>query len=376
MTSATSATTGSTGSRIVRYKFVDYGERFDPVPDTLVLDVGMKTVPGVIDHHQPDAEPECATSLVAKYPRLVLDHIAAAASPNTAPNGTPDAAPLTIVTHRLPDFDSLAAIYLSLKVLETGGIDPGLRKIAAYAKLVDSAALPKTIDLSGTPYALLRAMFSGSKKSEDENNRERLEEGLKFMRALHALASAGGEILEDQRLFAGIDRYDRARRKVKGDYTTYLSDLVRSKPFRVDLPTSGSLPSRLTVDGLLVTNPRSFLLKEWAHRDREHPPLGEGYSFVVSNFGNSHYGLGVDPTRGVYLRGLGERLNLRERDKRRTTGAPDGRDWYEGNCPLFDYRIIVSPQGDTILTAAEIMEEVLAFGGGRFLEERSGSAGN
>ena len=366
MTSAKSATSATTGSRIVRYKFVDYGERFDPAPNTLVLDVGMKTVPGVIDHHHPDAEAECATSLVAKYPRLVLDHIASAASPNTQANGTADEAPLTIITHRLPDFDSLAAIYLSLKVLETGVIDPGLQKIAAYTKLVDSAALPKTLDLSGTPYALLRAMFSGSKKSEDENNRDRLQEGLKFMRALHARASAGEEIIEDPRLFAGIDRYDRARQKVKGDYTTYLSDLVRSKHFRVDLPLSGGLPSRLTVDGLLVTNPRSFLLKEWSHRDREHPSLGEGFSFVVTNYGNSHYGLGVDPTRGVNLRGLGERLNERERDKRRATGAPDGRDWYDGNCPLFDYRIIVSPQGDTILTIAEIMEEVFAFGAGRF----------
>jgi hypothetical protein len=360
-------TSAPTGSRIVRYSFAEYGERFDPAPDTLVLDVGMKTVPGVIDHHQPDAEAECATSLVAKYPRLVLDHLASAAAANAQANAMPDAAPLTIITHRLPDFDSLAAIYLSLKLLETGGIDPGLQKIADYAKLVDSAALPKTLDLSGTPYALLRAMFSGSKKSEDEINRDRLEEGLKFMRALHVLASTGGEILEDPRLFAGIDRYDRARRKVKGDYTTYLSDLGRSKPFRIELPSSGGLPSRLTVDGLLVTNPRSFLLKEWAHRDREHPPLGEGFSFIVTNFGNSHFGLGVDPTRGINLRGLGERLNLREQDKRRTAGAPDGRDWYEGNCALFDYRIIVSPQGDTILTAAEIMDEVFAFGGGRFL---------
>ena len=354
-------------TRIVRYAFAEYGERFDPAPDTLVLDIGMKTVPGVIDHHHPDAEAECAASLVAKYPRLVLDHIAASPGPDAPRSGAPEAAPLTIITHRLPDFDSLAAIYISLKILETGGVDPGLRKIAAYAKLVDSALLPKTIDLSGTPYALLRAMFSGSKKSEDENNRERLKEGLKFMRALHALASAGQEIVEDPRLFAGIDRYDRARRKVQGDYTTYLSDLVRSKIFRLDLPATGGVPSRRTVDGLLVTNPRSFLLKEWAHRDRENPALGEGFSFIVTNYGNSHYGLGVDPTRSINLRGLGDRLNLRERDKRRSTGAREGKEWYEGNCPLFDYRIIVSPQGDTILSAAEIMEEVFAFGDGRYL---------
>jgi hypothetical protein len=352
-------------SRIVRYRFVDYGEPFEPAPNTLVLDVGMKTVPGVIDHHQPDAEPECAASLAAKYPALVLDHLA----PGNIPRASDE--PLTIVTHRLPDFDSLAAIYISLKILETGQVDDGLREIAAYAKLVDSAALPKTLDLAGTPYGLLRALFSGSKKSEEENNRDRLEEGLKFMRTLHARAAEGRGILEDERLFAGIDRYDRARQKVRGDYTTYLSDLVRSKEFRADLPAVDGA-SRRTVNGLLVKNPRSFLLKEWAHRDREHPSLGDGFSFIVSNFGNASYGLGVDPEKGVNLRGLGARIEAKEREKRLVNGHFAGPPWYEGNCPLFDYRIIVSPQGGTVLTAAELMEEVLAFGDGHFEKKRGG----
>ncbi len=35
----------------IAYRFVNYGEDLDPEPDTLALDVGMKTVPGVIDHH-------------------------------------------------------------------------------------------------------------------------------------------------------------------------------------------------------------------------------------------------------------------------------------------------------------------------------------
>jgi hypothetical protein len=352
-------------SRIVRYRFVDYGEPFEPAPDTLVLDVGMKTVPGVVDHHQPDAEPECAASLVAKYPGLVLDHLAPAGV-------SPSDEPLTIVTHRLPDFDSLAAIYISLKILETGRVDDGLLKIAAYTKLIDSALLPKTVDLAGTPHGLLRALFSGSKKSEEENNRDRLEEGLKLMRALHARASEGLDILEDEQMFAGIDRYDRARKKVRGDYTTYVSDLVRGRFFFADLPAADGSARRTTVNGLVVANPRSFLLKEWAHRDREHPSLGDGYSFIVSSFGEAGCSLGVDPGKGVNLRGLGARLEAREREKRAAAGRAAGRTWYEGNCPLFDYRIIVSPQGGTALTTAEVMEEVLAFGGGSF-EKKQGA---
>ena len=57
------------------YRFVHYGEKLDPQTNTLVLDVGMKTVPGVIDHHHPDAEAECTASLIVKHPELVLDHV-------------------------------------------------------------------------------------------------------------------------------------------------------------------------------------------------------------------------------------------------------------------------------------------------------------
>jgi len=52
----------------VSYSFVDYGESFDPREGTIVLDVGLKTVPGVIDHHHPQAEPECTASLLANHP--------------------------------------------------------------------------------------------------------------------------------------------------------------------------------------------------------------------------------------------------------------------------------------------------------------------
>ena len=59
----------------VTYQFVNYGEDLRPAKGVLVLDVGMKTVPGVIDHHHSEAEVECTASLIAKYPNLVLDHI-------------------------------------------------------------------------------------------------------------------------------------------------------------------------------------------------------------------------------------------------------------------------------------------------------------
>jgi len=332
----------------ISFRFVNYGERVAPAPGVLVLDVGMSTVPGVIDHHHRDAEPECAASLIVKHPRLVLDHV------------RPEE-PLILVTHRLPDFDALAAIFLALKLLETGRVDAAMTKIGAYAKMVDSAALPKTIDLAGTPYAVLRGRFAGSKKSEDEINQERVEEGARFMRLLYAKAAAGLDIVSDPKLFAGIDRYERAMDKVRADIHQYLDDLGRARTVRLHLPDTRRM-GRVAVDGLAVANPRSFLLKEWARRDKDHAPLGLGYSFLMTSFGPSRIILGVDPERGVNLRGLGPVLNAREEAKREAAGRPFDYPWYEGDCPFFDYRIIDSPQDGTVLAPDDVLDAVLAFG--------------
>jgi hypothetical protein len=330
------------------FQFVNYGERIAPAPGVLVLDVGMSTVPGVIDHHHHDAEPECAASLVVKHPRLVLDHV------------RPEE-PLILVTHRLPDFDALAAIFLALKLLATGRVDAAMTKIGAYARMVDSAALPKTIDLAGTPYAVLRARFAGSKKTEDEINRERIEEGLKFMRLLYAKAAAGLDIVSDPKLFVGIDRYERAMDKVRADYDQYLDDLGRARTVRLRLPDTRRT-GRVAVDGLAVVQPRSFLLKEWARRDKDRSTLGLGYSFLMISFGPARTILGVDPERGVNLRGLGPVLNAREAAKREAEGRPFLQPWYEGDCPFFDYRIIDSPQDGTVLAPDDVLDAVLAFG--------------
>ena len=331
----------------IGFRFVNYGERFEPQPQTLVLDVGMKTVPGVIDHHHPEAEPECTASLIAKYPQFVLEHIKAAY-------------PFTIITHRLPDFDSLASIFLATKLLETGRIDASMKKIADYTKLVDSASLPKNLDLSGTPYAILRALFSGSKKSEEVVNRDRLAEGSKFMRLLYGKAEEALDIVENRGLFAGIDRYEQAMRKVEDDYFAYLSDLGRGKTLSLMLPRV-DLTGRKKVDGLIVSNPRSFLTKEWARRDKEHPEQGEGFAFLMNSFGNMRFILGVDPEQGVNLKGLGRMLNEKEQEKRAEQEWPMVS-WYEGNCPFFNYRIIDSPQDGTALSHDEIVEVIKAYG--------------
>jgi hypothetical protein len=118
----------------ITYDFVDYGEDLEPQPGVLVVDVGMRTVPGVIDHHHPDAEPECAASLVVKHPGLVLDHL--------RPDGAPPPERCHIITHRYPDFDAAAASRGA--PARDGRVDGAMQDLAAYARSVDSSLPPRS----------------------------------------------------------------------------------------------------------------------------------------------------------------------------------------------------------------------------------------
>lgn len=331
------------------FQFVPYGQEFEPRPAILVLDVGLKTIPGIIDHHQPKAEAECAASLVVKHPELVLTHLA---EPMDR---------ITLITHRLPDFDAISAIFLSLKLLELQRVDEAMRKIADYARMVDSATIPKNVELSATPYGLLRALFFNIQKPEEEANLERVQEGLRMLRLLYQQASLGRDIVANRLIFQGIDRYEKAAHLVEDDYFNYLEDLEKAEFIQLYLPRSQADQGSELVDGLVVQNPKSFLLKEWAHRDIFNSPLGRGFSFLLANLGQRRFIIGVDPEAGVNLRGLGHLLNHLEKEKREKLGRPAGERWYEGNCPFFDYRIIDSPQDGPALNQREILEAVFDF---------------
>ncbi len=340
----------------IEYQFVPYGMVIEPEKDTLVMDVGMKTVPGVIDHHHPEAEVECTASLIVKSPSLVLDHI----KRDEILKKEKDSYRLRIITHRLPDFDAVSSIFLALKLIEIGIVDPAMAQMADYTKMVDSASLPKNIDLASTPYSILRGLFRRIKKDEEEANQARIVEGLKFMRFLHTKVTEGYEILENRVLFSGIDRYERAMRHAEKDYFHYMSDFQRSLKVNLTLPLSEGKGKR-QCDGLIVRNPRSYLLKEWARRDRENSSLKEGFTFLMTNFEDKRYILGVDPEGGVNLRGLGDLLSEKEAKKREEQRRSLTYQWYDGNCPFFNYRIVVSPQDDSSLTHEEIVDTILSF---------------
>ncbi|MCX7974852.1 MAG: hypothetical protein N3B16_10200 [Candidatus Aminicenantes bacterium] len=341
----------------VIYHFVPYGEVLVPEKDTFALDVGMKTVPGVIDHHHPEAEPECTASLLVKHPELIFNHL----DPAEFARRRPQERRIKIITHRLPDFDAVASIFICLKLLETGQVDPYLEEIAVYTRMVDSASLPKSLDLTATPYSILRAIFASLKKEGDEGNFERIEEGLRLMHFLYTKSEEGYDIIDNRTLFAAVDRYEKAMKRVEEDYFQYLLELEKFPKLSLYLP-SVSGDKKILVDGLICRNPKSFLLREWARRDRNNSPHGEGFGFLLTAFGHHRYILGVDPDRGVNLKGLGDLLNQKEEEKRKSLNRPMTYRWYDGNCPFFNYRIIDSPQDGPALSFQEIVRLVIQFG--------------
>ena len=74
--------------------------------------------------------------------------------------------------------------------------------------------------------------------------------------------------------------------------------------------------------------------------------------------------LGVDSEKGVNLRGLGALLSEKEAKIREEQLRPLTYQWYDGNCPFFNFRIVVSPQDDSSLTHEEIVDTLLSFSQG------------
>jgi hypothetical protein len=235
-----------------------------------------------------------------------------------------------------------------------------MEKIAAYTKLVDSASLPKDWDLPSTPYAILRALFLKIRKRNNEAYVARIRTGLRFFNFLYTSSNKGYDIVQNRSLFAGIDRYELAIKKAEEDYFEYLYDLERCQTLSLSLPLASSMGKK-KVDGLIVRNPRSYLFKDWARRDNSHSTLKQGFSFLMTNFGNTRYILGVDPAMGITLKGLGDMLNKKEADRRKREDRPFTERWYEGNCPLFNFRIIDSPQDVSSLSHQEVVDTILEF---------------
>jgi hypothetical protein len=343
--------------------FAGHGEVHQSQPGRLVLDMGNQLVPGVIDHHQDSGAGvhDCTATLVVQHPELILSHL----------QGLP-IEQITVVLHRSPDFDAIAAAYLAQELLTGGVLPPGASALAEYALRVDGATLPVTDHPEQTPYGLLAGIGrlvdldppAGETPEERGYRRDyaMLDRGLKLMLYL-ATCAAEGHSLYDPDLFAGSHPFAAEAQAVHDDYAHYLHDLAVGQVSTLAIPAQdGRGPQPVSL--LTVRDPTSALFKVWARQDHRHAPTGAGFVMTSVQYGPTRFVISVDPAAGVWLKGLGAALDQAETAKRailgqeRTGPVRPGYDnsdpWYDGRSPIHNYTIIDAPRAGTVLTAAEV----------------------
>jgi len=375
----------------IRLFFVGLGERAvgKPAPaDRLYLDVGNDLAPGVIDQHQRVAFQGSTTSMVLAHREL----IDLAIVPDRSSGD-----PFTLVLHRQPDLDCVAAAYLALSWLTRGRFPDAAERLGRYLDRIDQGELGLSRD---NPFSLYAGyMTLAHRFLQQRYPNEQLQ--------WQALVQAGLPVVEfalteSRRLDVPLDRVDvfdassmlgeTDRALVRTDLERYqmkLSDpLCKARRGLLALPSE--FGGRENVAALWVRDvqnsddpERCMFFKDWARSDAKR--AGNSHGFVALSVGMREGNkqrciLSVKPGYEVTLQGLGELLDRAEAarrieifgvDDRKTdphTGAKlaarsgfDNADpWYDGRSE--GYTIVDSPRSGTVLSADEIESIFLAFG--------------
>jgi class 3 adenylate cyclase/tetratricopeptide (TPR) repeat protein len=342
--------------KFVRFKtrFVGNGETLEPKPAVLALDIGGKTVPGVIDHHQAEAEEECTASLIFKNPKLVTDHVQNILIED-----------VEFVMHRNPDLDTIAAAYLAQKLIEGEELTSFDRKIAEYAKECDSSNLSIKLQPENTVYGILtginelnKRLYKGVFTSQSKKDLNILKRGIQLIEYSLQKMHKGIDI-DNPLLFEGEHPFVDEKELISNDRNIFFKDLKRSTIYEISLPAY-SLKQKTKVKMLAIKDPESVMFKIWAR--------GEGYIMTMVNYNERRYIISVDPTYGLSLQGLGvildkletkKRSNLgKERKGKNRPGYSNSDPWYDGRSPIHKYTIVDSPRSGTILSEAEIFKIV------------------
>ena len=348
------------------FAFIPYGAVVAPEPGRVFLDVGNRLSPGVIDHHQPGAEEECATSLVRHYPHYVLGHLAGLAPPD-----------VTLVTHIAPDLDAVTAGYFCHSLIVAGRLPRHADLIANYVKEIDQGICFRHPGEVVTVYGVFTAICELIKSGNPRPGQ--IDGGLDLQRVLQGFAiwdyvleaMAPGADLHRNGMFQRPHPFEAAEDLIVMDHAKYLDDLAAAAKQRFSLPLhSGG--GRGWVDALLAVNPASLLFRSWARGDNRHAPGGRGFCLLAVNYDFKRYIISVDPQSPYTLKGLGDLLEAAETEKRRRLGAERVGDprpgyaspdpWYDGRNPLHNFTIVDTPRGGTVLTWEEILAILSEYG--------------
>jgi len=318
-------------NKIIDYTFIPQGSTVKQKRYALYLDVGNALKNGIIDHHQPFAPKMCATMLVYRYPHLIPKDIK------------------SIIVHNSPDLDCIASSFLVEYYLKYKKFPKYAYKLVKFINEIDFGKSPKyTVSL----YSLFNIV-----KSKYKTDKQVLDFG-------HTLIKQCAKYGFDTNTTPPI--YKKYITDIKKDKKVYLEDFKKSKTMQFYLPMKNKKDKKNT-KCLVVSQPQSKLFKVWARNDSIHTK--DGFCMLVVQLNSRRTIVSVKPDGFVYLKGLGDFLNKKEKQKREQKNIainqpnrvgydmPDP--WYDGRSALHNYTIIDTPIRGTELDFEEILNTIV-----------------
>jgi hypothetical protein len=378
------------------FGFVENGSRAATTPGVVYLDVGGYAAPGILDHHAASGDGSTAHVLLDRAD-LAYNHLL---GPWLTQHERGQIASGTrwtprLITHYRPDWDSVVAAHLLMRLVMDGEFPAYAHALAAYASLVDHGR--SRVDLT-FPESLLCPHFAHAVTGERQlvSDAELMTSGLALLdRVLDDLRAAYGPRPTWQRDLFLVRRDNLAPSRWRDDERfASQAEFLLAEPARfataraqgqvivAPLPAADgaeAVPVPIFVSHTALTSP----LADYFLRAEGIPALVRPLSTSIRGTESTSAAtfprvkVTVDPDgyttggRRLNLRGLGYALERAERRWRTQDGRTDPRGgpprWDDGSCvvadPWYDgrghaYTILDSPRAGTELPYAEIVRIV------------------
>lgn len=415
----------------IQYRFVGKGsvvsknseyEGLRPKSNRIFLDVGnsLDFEKGIIDNHHFDSTKNDKTKefkSIASYCYHKENEIK-----NYIHNIKKQ--DVEIVVHNEPDIDCFVSAYIIERYLNNQTLPRDTEILIKSVEDIDSGRMEfknvKPINPCFIVYAIASVIKEGIKKFNEENkangktmnneDEQSMKKGIQLTEAIINELSQlpiNKKSLDNVNLSSKTDLFKRELELLSDDYNNYINDYNDTEiceKGKIKLPLKDSCENELSeVDALFwLTVPNCILHKYWSRQDKK-APLGEGYvfTFIPSEINldacarhdneNDSFDkvelkgikvnkaiISVSPNSKVCLKGLGESLEIAEREteknffgknihnwrSRNKSRFPeswcDNEDpWYDGR--NFDYTIIDAPRVGSLMSFKEIRHIVKNF---------------
>jgi hypothetical protein len=334
-----------------------------PYGSTFVVDVGNSLEHGIIDHHQPGTERECSASLIAKYPqRFILNHL-------------DQSDEYILITHRSPDFDALASLYFTQKIISHGSLPCHADIFAQYVLDVDSGKQKLYPDKIVTPFSLLLAIsqisYNNFQHNKKDNDVRILTKSFRLFDAIFINLSNGIGI--DQMQWNDIEWLNQEIQLLFRDNKIYQEDFEkRSKANDLNVIDTSYECSLKKIPCITTWFPKSLLWKYWARSDTIHAETSMGFlgTIAILPSNNTRIIIAVVPDSGCSLKGLGLYLDYLEMKKllnrndifkiigNKRLGFHRENPWYDGRSSLHNYTIVDAPINGSVLAEQIILKAI------------------